>query len=101
MQQLQFNRMFISLLQKEESLLKDLTEKNVYRQTDYLAFLVTLKQQGLQLKQLEIQFQNDYGTLNYLAGIVDTTTAPCRSRRAAPGAPGYYRLRLLPDLPDR
>ena len=60
--------------------LKDLTQKNVYRQTDYLAFLVTLKQEGLLLRQLEIQFRNDHGTLNYLCGIVDTAA----TRLAAP-----------------
>ena len=55
--------------------MKQLTEKSVYRQIDYLSFLVTLKQEGLTIKQLEIQFQNDYGTLNYLCGIVDTAAA--------------------------
>jgi len=71
-QQLSFNRDVSGLLRKEDSLLKDLTERNVYRQTDYLAFLVTVKQQALQMRQLEIQFQNDLNTLNYLCGIVDT-----------------------------
>ena len=73
LQQLSFNRDVYALLQKEEALLKDLAEKNVYRQTDYLAFLVTMKQEGLLLRQLEIQFRNDHGTLNYLCGIVDTS----------------------------
>jgi outer membrane protein TolC len=76
LQQLNFNRDIYALLEKEETLLKDLTQKNVYRQTDYLAFLVTLKQEGLLLRQLEIQFRNDHGTLNYLCGIVDTTATP-------------------------
>jgi outer membrane protein TolC len=75
-QQLIFNREIYSLLGREESLLKDLTQKNVYRQTDYLAFLVTLKQEGLLLRQLDIQFRNDHGTLNYLCGIVDTAATP-------------------------
>ncbi len=74
-QQLNFHRDIYALLQKEERLLKGLTEKNVYRQTDYLAFLVTLQQEGLQEKQLEIQFQIDFGTLNYLCGIMDADTA--------------------------
>jgi outer membrane protein TolC len=73
-QQLVFNRDIYDLLQKEEGLLKDLTQKNVYRQTDYLAFLVTMKQQGLQLRQLEITYRNDLNTLNYLCGIVDTSS---------------------------
>jgi outer membrane protein TolC len=47
----------------------------VYRQTDYLTFLVTRQQQELSVKQLTIQLQNDYATLNYLSGIVDTAEA--------------------------
>jgi outer membrane protein TolC len=61
------------MLEKEVSILKSLTEKNVYRQTDYLTLLVTVQQQDLSLRQLDIQFHNDYATLNYLAGIVDTS----------------------------
>ena len=75
MQQLDFNRDVYALLKKEENILKTLTEKNVYRQSDYLAFLVTLQQQGLLFKQLQIQFRNEYGTLNYLSGINDTSAA--------------------------
>jgi outer membrane protein TolC len=89
-QQLAFNRDIYALLQKEEALLKDLTEKNVYRQTDYLAFVVTLKQEGLLLRQLQIQYQNDYGTLNYLCGIMDTTAAALQD-------PGI-QLQALPDI---
>jgi outer membrane protein TolC len=90
LQQLKFNRDVYALLQKEETLLKDLTQRNVYRQTDYLAFLVTLKQEGLLLQQLEIQFRNDHGMLNYLCGIVDTTASPLDD-------PGI-RLQTLPDI---
>ena len=90
LQQLNFNRDTYALLEKESRLLKDLTEKNVYRQTDYLAFLVTLKQEALQLRQLEIQFRNDHGTLNYLCGIVDTAA----TLLAAP----VIELQSLPDI---
>lgn len=90
LQQLNFNRDIYALLEKESRLLKDLTERNVYRQTDYLAFLVTLKQEALQLRQLEIQFRNDHGTLNYLCGIVDTAARLL----AAP----EIKLQALPDI---
>jgi outer membrane protein TolC len=90
LQQLKFNRDIYQLLDKESNLLKDLTEKNVYRQTDYLAFVVTLKQEALLLRQLEIQFRNDHGTLNYLCGIVDTSATPL----AAP----VIELQRLPDI---
>ena len=49
LQQLRFNQEVVELLSKEEDLLKKLTRANVYRQSDYLTFLVTLKQQQLQL----------------------------------------------------
>jgi len=72
--QIDFNNEIITLLGNEESLLKELTQKNVYKQADYLAFLVTLQQQELTRSQLLVQYKNDYATLNYLAGITDTTT---------------------------
>ena len=90
LQQLTFNRDIYDLLEKESTLLKDLTEKNVYRQTDYLAFLVTLKQEALLLQELTIQYRNDHGTLNYLCGIVDTAATALR-------APGI-ELQSLPDV---
>jgi outer membrane protein TolC len=73
--QLDFNNEIIALLKKEDSLLKILTQNNVYRQTDYLSFTVTLQQQMLNTSQLAIQYNFDYAGLNYLAGIVDTATA--------------------------
>jgi outer membrane protein TolC len=71
-QQVTFNLEIYLLLSKEEQLLKKLTQANVYKQVDYLTFLVTFQQQQLQLRQAELQLKSDYSTLNYLAGIVDT-----------------------------
>jgi outer membrane protein TolC len=90
MQQLNFAREVNALLKKEENLLKALTESNVYRQTDYLTFLVTRQQQELSVKQLSIQLQNDYATLNYLSGIVDTAQAALAEPSIA--------LQQLPDI---
>ena len=73
LQQVKFNQEVISLLSREEELLKKLTRTNVYRQSDYLTFLVTLKQQELTLSQARLQYRNDYTTLNYLTGIADTS----------------------------
>lgn len=75
-QQITFNSSILSLLKKEELILKRLTEKGVYRQTDYLSFLVTIQQQELLIGQVKLQYQNDFSTLNYIAGIMDTTTVP-------------------------
>ncbi|HEX4851006.1 MAG TPA: hypothetical protein VFV08_09380, partial [Puia sp.] len=70
---LQFNGEILDLLHKEEGILKNLTEENVYKQSDYLTFFVTYQQQQLVVRQSEIQFKNDFAMLNYLCGIVDTS----------------------------
>jgi outer membrane protein TolC len=73
LQQVKFNADVVKLLTEEEGFLKKLTRNNVYKQSEYLAFLVTLKQQQLQLSQAQIQYKNDYATLSYLAGVADTS----------------------------
>lgn len=70
---LQFNEEIATLLRKEEVLLRKLTEKSVYRQTDYLTFVVTQKQQEIVVQQARSQYKTDLYTLNYLAGITDTS----------------------------
>ncbi|MBA3828573.1 MAG: TolC family protein [Taibaiella sp.] len=90
LQQLNLNTEINELLKNEDTILRKLTQSNIYRQTDYLTFKVTLQQQQLQLRQLNIQYQTDYSTLNYLCGIYDTA---------------YVTLSppaiTLQDLPDR
>lgn len=90
-QQLNFNKEIIDLLRTEEELFKKLTQNNVYHQSDYLTFLVTLKQQELQLSQARLQYKNDYATLNYLSGVADTTTADSLVY------PGLQQMIVLPD----
>ncbi len=87
--QYSFNKEVLELLGSEEVILKKLTERNIYRQTDYLSFLVTLQQQQLQLNQLKVQFQNEFASLNYLSGLQDTSfaviPAPALSLMPPPG----------------
>ncbi len=73
--QINFNQQMLSLLTNEEIILKQMTEKAVYKQTDYLSFLVTIQQQELMIKQLRNQYQNDFATLNYISGVRDTAYA--------------------------
>jgi outer membrane protein TolC len=72
--QLDFYNEINGLLKKEDSLLKKLTQDNAFKQNEYLGFVVILQQQLLTTAQLETQYKFDYAALNYLAGIVDTTT---------------------------
>ncbi|PIH02799.1 hypothetical protein CS542_03385 [Pedobacter sp. IW39] len=55
-QQAAFNQEVYQLLHEEEIVLKKLTRANVYKQVDYLTFLVTFQQQ-LQWKQAELQLK--------------------------------------------
>ena len=71
--QVNFTTEIQDMLHRQEIVLKKLTEKNVYKQVDYLSFYVTYQQNGFKLKQQINQYKNDYFILNYLAGITDTT----------------------------
>ncbi|MCX6207466.1 MAG: TolC family protein, partial [Bacteroidetes bacterium] len=71
-QQYQFNKEVLQLFKKEQNILKSLTEKGIYRQTDYLSLLVTMQQQEIVITQLKNNFQSDFSALNYLCGINDT-----------------------------
>lgn len=88
--QIDFNREIDLLLEKEDSLLKKMTQQNVFRQTDYLAFTVTVQQQTLNTLQLEIQYNFDYTTLNYLAGIVDTLNNRLRDPQLSRDVQGEF-----------
>lgn len=67
------NQKIETLLKQEALILKKLTQNSVYKQTDYLIFSTTVKQQELVLLQLKQQYQNDLALLNYLTGETDTT----------------------------
>lgn len=85
-QQKDFYLKVYQLLQKEEKALKMLTQKSVYKQADYLAFLVTFQQQELQLSQTNIQLKNDFSRLNYLSGIIDTNVVALEEPALTPFA---------------
>ncbi len=71
--QMVFNNKVTKLLKEEEVILKKLTKSYIYKQTDYLIFDATIKQQELTALQLKQQYQNDLALLNYLTGEKDTS----------------------------
>lgn len=73
-QEVDFNEQLVALLANEDTLLRRLTRSNIYKQSEYLTFLVTYQQQKLTLQQTILTHKADFATLNYLAGIADTTT---------------------------
>ncbi|MDP4278884.1 MAG: TolC family protein, partial [Bacteroidota bacterium] len=75
-QQYLLNQEIATLLMKEELMLNRLTRATIYKQTDYLSFVVSLRQQNLLVKDLKNQYDYDYFTLCLLCGVRDTTVFP-------------------------
>jgi outer membrane protein TolC len=72
-EQIAYNEKMLNLLNDEAVILKKYTQNSIYKQTDYLIFLSSVKQQELQVLQIKQQYQNDIGLLYYLSGEIDTT----------------------------
>lgn len=67
-EQTKIDQEIIHIFQQEDLILKTLTQKSVFRQTDYLTFKVTQQQNELLQKQHSTDFQNNFGLLQYLSG---------------------------------
>ncbi|WP_185146698.1 TolC family protein [Chryseobacterium sp.] len=67
-EQTKIDQEIIHIFQQEDLVLKTLTQKSVFRQTDYLTFKVTQQQNELLQKQHLADFQNNFGVLQYLSG---------------------------------
>jgi len=75
-QVMSFNEELLRQLEKEDNLLKALTQSGTYKQTDYLSFLVGRKQQIIQTESLRNQYNSSFLTLCWLCGTTDTTACP-------------------------
>jgi outer membrane protein TolC len=72
-QYFELNTEVLNTLRQEEKIVKELAENGFYKQTEYLSFVVNIRQQELIASQYDYQFKTDYESLNYLCGIFDTT----------------------------
>ncbi|MEO8148347.1 MAG: TolC family protein [Bacteroidia bacterium] len=72
--QVLFNQSLVDLLNNEQAILKPLVEHGVYLQTDYLNLSVNISAQKIVITQAMMQYKVDLYLLNYLCGIVDTST---------------------------
>jgi outer membrane protein TolC len=62
----------ISFAKEQGNILKSLTESGIYKQTDYLAFMIDLQGQELQLREQKMNFRKQVSDLYLLCGIKDT-----------------------------
>lgn len=72
-QQLAYLKESYQLLQREDSILQRLARANIYRQTDYLTFVASMRKQQLLSMQALSQLKYNLGQLRYLCGIEDTS----------------------------
>jgi outer membrane protein TolC len=84
LQQYLFNAELNGLLKNQEIILKTLAENGVYKQTEYLSFLVNIQQQELHMNTVRNQYRSDLSTLNYLCGIEDTSFTGLADPELAP-----------------
>ena len=69
-----FRENLIKTSEDEEKVLKVLVNKGLYKQTDYLSFLLELQSIQFELSDFGIQFRTALSNLKILCGINDTTT---------------------------
>jgi len=73
LEQYQLNLDVFKIYTSGDEILRKLTETAVYKQTDYLMFYTTMKQQDLLVERLRYQYQCSLNALRYLCGIEDTS----------------------------
>ncbi len=60
-------------LENEDAMLKQLTERGIYRQTEYLSFSLERQSQELNYYEAITQYRKELSQLNLLCGIQDTS----------------------------
>jgi outer membrane protein TolC len=69
---LAFNKSFLSLLQKENEIVKQFVKNGIARQTDYLSLSIEIQSQEILISQLKNQYRKDLMLLNQLCGLRDS-----------------------------
>lgn len=64
----------LALLNEEEGLLKLLAEKGIYKQSEYLSFIIEEQTEETSILQQQIEYKQDLYEMNVLCGISDTAT---------------------------
>jgi outer membrane protein TolC len=66
-------RSLVVSMHDEEKLIKQLVGEGIYKQTEFLSFLVEMQSQELELNDMQIQYRKELSVLNMLSGISDKT----------------------------
>jgi outer membrane protein TolC len=68
-----FNKNFLTLLEKENEIVKEFVKNGIAKQTDYLALLLETQTQEILISQLQTQYKKDLTLLNQLCGLNDSS----------------------------
>ena len=79
-EQTKIDKEIIYIFGQEDIILKKLTQKSVFRQTDYLSFKVTQQQNELQLKQHLADFQNNLACCNCFLAMKKKIFLICKNQ---------------------
>ena len=69
-----FSQLFLKLMYEQKDFLKQFVEHGLYKQTDYLSFLIETQNQEMLAKQIKSQYVKDIYLLNQLCGLNDTVS---------------------------
>jgi len=99
LKQVRFQEELFHLLQTQEKYLIKMVQGGIFKQSDYLTFLVSRQAQEVSISQFENTFHTDLALLNQLSGIVDTSTVVLEEPNIQPAnllpitlLPGYHKF---------
>lgn len=96
-QQWAYNQSLLRQLRQQDGQLRQLVNAGVYKQTQYLAFYASVRNQEVSTQQARLTYRRELGTLRYLAGAADTALV----RLQAPNPPTHRALAGLGSITQR
>ncbi|QDA61720.1 TolC family protein [Hymenobacter jejuensis] len=72
-QQWSYSQSLLRQLRQQDELLRRLVNGGVYKQTQYLTYYASVRNQEVTVLQNELSYRRELGTLRYLSGVIDTT----------------------------
>ena len=70
--QLEFGRVLLAQLRRQDAQLRQLVNAGIFKQTQYLSFYLSVRTQEVTVAQNQLTYRRELGTLRYLAGASDT-----------------------------
>ena len=86
--QLSFSRTLLTQLREQDTMLRQLVNGGIFKQTQYLSFYLSVRTQEVTVEQNRLAYRRELGTLRALAGVADTTLIAIE----APNPPSHRSL---------